>query len=68
VLQAMPIELVPERAQFSTLVNRDLRLVASTAVFDSAEGPPGSNGAVKFNRGFLQYIDGGAHSFAIETN
>ena len=68
VLLAMAIELVPGRAQFSTLENRNLLVFASTAVFDNTAGPPGSNGAVTFDRGLSQYIDGGLHSFSIATN
>jgi len=56
------IALVPGQAQLSTLANRNQRLYASTAVFDSTAGPVGSKGAVTFDRAFSQYIDGGAHT------
>ena len=62
------IALVPGQAQLSTLANRDQREYASTAVFDSTAGPPGSQGAVTFDRAILQYMDGGAHTFNIATN
>jgi len=63
------IVLVPGRgAQFSTLANRNQRLFEATAMFDSTAGPPGSKGAVTFDRGFSQYLDGGTHTFNVATN
>jgi hypothetical protein len=62
------IALVPGRAQFSTLANRDSRHYAATAQFSSTAGPPGAKGAVTFNRGASQYLDGGSHQFNIATN
>jgi len=63
------IALVPGRAQLSTFVNRDLNDYIGTAVFDSTAGPPPNGiGALTFNRGLSQYLDGGAHTFNIATN
>jgi len=63
------IVLVPGRgAQFSTLANRNQRLFAATAIFNSTAGPPGSKGAVTFDRVFSQYLDSGTHTFNVATN
>jgi len=63
------IALVPgQGAYLSTLANRNQRLFAATAIFDSAAGPPGSKGAVKFDRVLSQYLDGGTYTFNVATN
>jgi hypothetical protein len=45
-----------------------MRLYGTTTVFDSTAGPPGSKGAVTFDRAFSQYLDGGSHTFNIASN
>jgi len=62
------ISLVSGRAQLSTLANHNLVLYKPTAVFNSTAGPPGSKGAVTFDRAFSQHLDTGAHTFNIATN
>jgi len=62
------IALVPGRAQLSTLANRNESTYASTAIFDSTAGPLAGNGAVTFDRGLSQYLDGGRHTFNIASN
>jgi len=52
----------------NTSVPQHQRLFAATAIFDSPAGPPGSKGAVTFDQGFSQYIDGGTHTFNNATN
>jgi len=67
-IDSRALSLVPGQAKLSTLAKRDLVLGTNTAVFDLLAGPPGSNGAVSFDRASSQYIDGGAHTFNIASN
>jgi len=62
------ISLVPGRAQFSTLANRNQRLYPATAVFDKNAGPNANTGAVTIDRALSQYIDGGSHTLNIASN
>ena len=62
------IALVPGQAHLSTLVNRGLRNYSATAQFDGSAGPPSAKGTVTFDRDTSQYLDGGLHTFNIDTN
>ena len=62
------IYLVSGRAQLATMDMCDGRDYAVTAEFDNTAGPPGGNGAVTFDWGLSQYLDGGEHTFNIASN
>jgi len=60
--------LVPGRAQFSTLDNRTSRTFAATAPYNESAGPQIKSGAITFDRGLNQYLDGGPQDFNVSTN
>ena len=67
--QDRAIALVPRRAQLATLANRNASVCTGTAAFNSTEGvPPNQKGALTFDRELSQYIDGGPHTFNLDSN
>ena len=58
---------MPGTTLFSTLARCSDNTQISTTVFDSSARPPNARGAVRFDETKEQFLDGGAHTFNLES-